>query len=497
MDLREYVDVLHRTEQETDVNRWTFRGIHVWPVFRAATISMFRNPESYFNQRELNSQPRLSFRERIGARIKSKRARRNFQSELEAKLGTKKCDVLVYSRSSTHTDVLSGKRYDRFADPFVEKLSGRKRVAKVMLGVKESDHSFVHTPIVLNDREYKEYVYHERRLRSPDEISASEVFAEVSSFTGLKFSARAINAVFNEIMYYRDLFLEVLKHLSPEFIFLKGYYETDAAGLILAARELKIKTIDIQHGKQGIFHPMYSHWSRVPEGGYELLPDFFWTWGEESRNNIGKWMPQESYHTPVTGGNLWLAKWKNEDVYVPTDRESDFVSSLADFQRVVLYTMQPLDAADIIPDIVAESIRTSPPHWIWLLRTHPLQKVNREELLQRIGDTRCRVEIEFSSALPLYYLLKKVHHHITLWSSTAFEANDFDVPTIIAHPMGQSLYEQQIRGNVFSAGTAKTEILKLISENTKNTRTHYIETDEAIADAAFGQIGLTSGQPDK
>ena len=76
-------------------------------------------------------------------------------------------------------------------------------------------------------------------------------------------------------------------------------------GLIAASRLFGITSVDIQHGKQGKYQPMYSGWL-IPETGYQLLPDYFWCWGKKSSDHILSSSPKRNTHIPLIGGYLWL-----------------------------------------------------------------------------------------------------------------------------------------------------------------------------------------------
>ncbi|HEY6162451.1 MAG TPA: hypothetical protein VI112_14580, partial [Bacteroidia bacterium] len=289
---------------------------------------------------------------------------------------------------------------------------------------------------------------------------------------------------------YRSLFREILRKTRPKVVFFQGYYENDTFGLTAAAREMNITVIDIQHGKQGRFHPMYSHWTRIPRDGYELLPDFFWNWGEESKEDINRWKNNKEVHVPVVGGNLWLARWKNGSLYRASEPDKEFLDGLSKAGRVILYTLQPLDKAEVFPRHVMDAIRNSPADWVWLLRIHPFQKLDAEEVKKMFEGISSRIETKFSTSIPLYHLLQHVHHHLTLWSSTCFEANEFGVPTTIAHDFGYKLFEGYIKENVFSFATDPGEIIRMVKEHKPNRRSGFLETNPDIAREALKRMGI-------
>ncbi|HLG03165.1 MAG TPA: hypothetical protein VI731_06195, partial [Bacteroidia bacterium] len=220
------------------------------------------------------------------------------------------------------------------------------------------------------------------------------------------------------------------------------------------------------------------------------LPDFFWNWGEESAENIQKWMNRAELHKPVIGGNLWLSKWKHGHVPSNGKDEEEFTQFLRGSEKVILFSLQPLEKNEMIPGYLTEAIRKSPPGWTWLLRRHPFQKISDEEILHLIGETKSKLEIRLSSTLPLYRILRHTHHHVTLWSSVCFEAAEFDVPTTIAHPFGAALYDSQIRNLIFSYANTADAILNLVLEGRPSRKSGYIVTDPVLAERAFEMIGL-------
>ena len=66
------------------------------------------------------------------------------------------------------------------------------------------------------------------------------------------------------------------KYQSLNSIVIVSWYHSDTMGLIRAAKELKINTYDLQHGKQGQYQAMYSGWQSIRVvGSYLNLPNYF------------------------------------------------------------------------------------------------------------------------------------------------------------------------------------------------------------------------------
>jgi hypothetical protein len=492
MDLREYVEQLYAAEQKSDVNRYVEKNIRLWPLFRLQAIAMFRSEKDYHAKKERKPALSDSLKDKLLNPYYSRKFLKEFRAHLRQQLEGKPVDVMLYSKAAAYTDKVDGKVYNRFIDPFFEKLHAKYKTLKIELCENETvPQNRLYDSVCINQHAFRSHFFYKYKNDPALKISASDAFAELKELTGLSFEGEKIDSAFREIVYYRELFREIFRFQQSRLAFVKCYYEHDAFGLMLASKESGIKTVDIQHGKQGVFHPMYSHFSKIPEGGYNLLPDYFWNWGKESAENIGRWMNRKDLHEPVVGGNLWLGKWKYGEVYkAGHEEEEKFLQSLKTYERVVLYSMQPLDNELIIPVELKKAIGSSPAGWIWLLRRHPFQKISATEIRALAGETKAAVEVDFASSVPLYHLLKSITNHITLWSSCGFEASEFDKPTIIAHPFGKKAYEAQISDGIFTYAENAAEIVGQIGQQQITKKNNYIETGENISREAFATIGV-------
>jgi hypothetical protein len=482
MELDEYVEHFHAAEQTTNVTAWNFRGIPLWPLFRVQAIAAIKSPESYFGSKK---------KDQVKAGWKDWFYRFRFRKEaladIRRQLADKSVNVLFYVKPGQHKDLIGDKLYDRFIDPFIELEGGGRTSIKMQFRSHEDDQNTnrLFPAELIDDTAFKRYWHYYRKTQHVDLLA---VFEEMQKVSGIRFNYARFQSAVEESWYYRELFKVVLSEINPSAIFFQGYYENDTFGLMAAAKEQRRITVDIQHGKQGIVHPMYTHWTQLPDNGYCILPSVFWNWGEESAINISRWFPSgQTAHRTVVGGNLWLMKWKHEDCFRPNISEQNFIESLKQSGKVILYTLQPLENG-ICPPELLEAIRNSPADWKWLFRSHPFHKVDKEDLEFVLGEMHSRVECDFASSLPLYYLLRHVDHHITLWSSTCFEAAALNVPTIIAHELGGRLYRSQIEEGVFTYADTSGSIIEQISHAKPPAATVYIETDREIAKQALSSV---------
>ena len=291
---------------------------------------------------------------------------------------------------------------------------------------------------------------------------------------------------------YRDFFTQVFTVIQPRAVFLVCYYCDEAMGLIWACKNLGVKTIDVQHGKQGKYHSMYTHWTRVPEEGYELLPDYFWVWGNETKSNILRFMSGSSSHRPVVGGNLWLRKWKNLPENELDAKTKSYLEELRKYEKVILVTLQPLEKP--ISSLLIDAIKQSPKTWLWLLRLHPRMGEQKEDLAASLRGVAANVDVDGASRTSLYPLLSAVDFHVTGWSTVCYEALAFNIHTVIIHPNGLNLFCEYIESGLFSYADSGELLLQIIKKDSKmfqyGEKEPYIETEESVARAALEKILL-------
>ena len=205
----------------------------------------------------------------------------------------------------------------------------------------------------------------------------------------------------------------------------------------LACHKLGIRVIEYQHGAQNDYHPMYTHWDNLPRKGYELIPDVFWMWGEASKKRIVKWAEKTTRHRVIVGGNLWVTCVR--------DGKSSLKSITESFKEDKTNILISLQGDQFFPTFLLESIENSPKEIMWHFREHPRIPISIKLKNKILKLPNC--EITFSSQAPLYELFKYINIHITGYSTVAFEAQSFNIPTVFTHLNAFNGYEDLINQN--------------------------------------------------
>lgn len=479
---KQYTEKFIEIERSFDVNCVKVGSIHLWPFLR---LKLYQELSVGFDE----AVPPMKAESKFEVFLRNAKSVARFPFQILELGKNGKTDVLYFSRPEDHSDFIQSCYYDRFVDPLVELCRGKFKTTKLELESKlgNARHPRFERTVIVSDKVFSYLSRIGEKLRVRPVIENFEPFAEtVKRVTGVRLDEAQIIGEWLEVVRARDFFKPILKLLRPNVVLMVCYYRPKALGLILAAKELQIQTVDIQHGKRGKFHSMSSWWTCVPKEGYGLLPDKFWVWGEESKNQIENAYPKGTkHHLALVGGNLWLEKWKSGTIpFHPADEQTDFVRKLGTFKAVILVSLQPW--TDPLPAHLLKAMKEGPKDWMWLIRMHPRQMAqvsNLEELVK--NSCAGEFDIRNASRLPLYFLLQFVHHHMTRSSSVSFDALAFHIRTSILDSGGLGDDEDFVKKGDFDYCPESESILnsvnRAISERTKSIMTRYAIADRQVA----------------
>jgi hypothetical protein len=449
MEYKEAIAILCDIETNVAVEKLSYRGLAMWPLVRLAlwrrmasgVVTVAEDAPSRWDR--LQNQVRLALTP----------TRRNY-SQADA--------VFLVAEGERRYGEIGGKQVSPFADSLREDAEkiGLRSVTLDTSGVADpygdpvrldSDMARVTLPRKLR-----------RRLlgRSPGRI---EGFAALDDYLRAHPVTLCEDAVSGEADYILDLkvlFSRILEQVKPKAVFFPCYYQPNSMACILAARERGIRTLDIQHGQQGDYHGMYANWTKPPRGGYELLPDIFWCWGEQSAERVNSWSrPVWPMHKGIVGGNPWMAR--QIAMPGPADQEAALDAVLKPGMTHVLLALQPVE--DALPQTVLDAIAVSPDVQ-WLVRLHPMMRGGREkEIWSQLEATGNRnIEMTVASSVLLASILRRVDFVVTLWSSVAYEALLFGAHPVIAHANGLKTFGAYIDKGLFSHAASGEQILAAI-----------------------------------
>ncbi len=426
---------LQELELKYPVNNWTIDGVRIWPWLRIRLMWDFRIGLIRTDNSRQDTGGRLRlvssfFHESlklIGALFRRKPVGRLFLSRASyrAQVGSVWCDKFCDSYSFLHPSENGSDQILEMATNYCYRVP--RTADSNVLPVNGLIYFYLRLASFLGY-----FMSVGRKVR----LDGFEAFmAELGKFG---FSTKGWEAArlakrFRRILYLARLFRIYLKVVKPRQVFVVCYYEEHTFALVLAANQLGIETVDIQHGVQGYDHPAYTPFASVPEGGWSLVPDWFFVWDEPSWRNIQNW--NSNRHRAEIVGNLWSNLW-NDEAWKKDHRGI----APSDKRKIILVTVQPIH--DTLPDFVLSSLARLPEDFDIYLRLHPrqLHELDSYQRLVASYGLADRVNIAEASNIPLPVILDDTVCHLTHSSSVVMECCHQGIPSVIYNELGITKY---------------------------------------------------------
>ncbi len=436
-----YLAELTAFAREFDVNSLKYKDEYLWPYLRQHLWVQL-----YFLGFGKNAIDLIPHRLQLGTRDNIKGYVR---SAIKEKLSAVEVDEVIADEvgidflfitvlnASEQVELEDGSLYYRLTDPLYEaacKLGTAKKVEFIKVNSPALDKckrykfkpEFILSPSITKSGYAYSMTFHHKFF---DLIKAS--------MPSLKLTEKSIMDAIDWEMHTRDYYLEVLGKIKPKILFVNGYHYH--APLLSAANALGIVTVDVQHGIQVGWNPLYNNWNELPREGYQALPDVFWVWGQKELESINKVFNSQN-HQAVIGGFPWLDK--QLDYMAPVN--SKYLKIFSQYKRVCLLILQ--NQKNISKEY-KEIIENSADDTAWIIRHHP--KGNKFKATDFSSRTEHIYIGEYFDRLSLVRLFEVVHVCVSAGSTVAVEADYFGVFNIIFTSEGKSNYITEITDGHF------------------------------------------------
>ncbi len=287
-----------------------------------------------------------------------------------------------------------------------------------------------------------------------------------------------------------------LRHSQARLAFIVGYYSIEGMGFVLACHRCGIPVVDIQHGVQGELHPAYAAW-RLPTDGrvHPLLPHRFWLWSTWEQDVVARWATGTG-HAAVVGGNPWLDVWGDGAAWpgaIAASKAARDLRAQAAGRPVALVTLQYglVDGDQLDP--LVELVRSDATRFVFWVRLHPLMLDRREAVRARLAAAGVRVELDVCTDLPLHAVLPYADVHLTHSSSTAIEAAQFGLRTVLTSDYGAELFTPLIDAGSVVVETGPTAALASTLSRLATDRSAEAAGTLPGPDAAFERLLAETG----
>jgi hypothetical protein len=344
-------------------------------------------------------------------------------------------EIFFYSPKAYYTESIDGKMFSRIIDPLITIINNHYTYIKYSF-LKCTDYYYnnknvsIRPFLNLTDLKYfNKMYYYVQMYASKFHLKKSLLLLELCIF-------------YIKVISYKNLFTKLLLNSRHKFGVTACYYGSEQMGMVWACKNLAIPTIDLQHGKQGPFQPLYAYMSFIPNDGYRLVPDYFWNWGNRSVVDILSHRNENHNHKPIDVGNLWIDFAFN---YYTNKKPSFILGS----KKVILVTLQDHITCvnNVLPNYIVDQIIFNK-NSLWVLVPHPNYPQSKIPIHKFIDDHENCLNFRMYESSSLYEILHWVDFHITGYSSVVHESLYYGVPSGVWRKEGLQIYEKDIKAGL-------------------------------------------------
>lgn len=451
VDIKEYILSI---EQKFPVNSWTANGIHLWPFIRIRLFFFLINVlESQSKKKETDENKILVQESKISNEfsifnriINSLKHRISFAKivvgymKWHQMLPTKK---YLFVGADSYRVNYKNKRFNKYFDVFIDKYNIKSDSMFFEMDEVQTKNLYHNDIVKYVHKPFEGFLYFQKAEQIKFEWEGYDSFLEFLSSDSTtsnfveNYTISRLQSWFSFFWLRIQFFKKTLKKINPKKVLILCYYwGNDSYALTIAANQLGIETVEMQHGPQTEIHLSYGNWSKVPTEGYDFLPRTYWNWDNYSQSVFNNWFGNNPIYKSIVVGNPWVDFWK--------DKQDDYK-----FSNYLLYSLQPnpLTIEQLFPKVLIEFIKAS--QYQWFLRLHPRQldeKSKIEDYLKE-NDVLHLVNIDDATNDPLPQLFANAIIHITHFSGSTIESQFFNVFTVLINKIGITSFPDLIESN--------------------------------------------------
>lgn len=239
----------------------------------------------------------------------------------------------------------------------------------------------------------------------------------------------------------KKYYIKAFKKYRPKLIVISNWRNAKQMPLTMAAKELEIPCIEINHGYYGQDCFTHFKWTNEPKNGYELRPDYYWCWTKRSSDIMNK---EALRGKAIAGYPPKIFIWGNMLKEKYHDEECKLKKLLPKNKKIILVTLNNVISRDEYPKWFLDLVSDTEEEFFWLFRKHHASTFSGQDVLCNEIECLNNTEWRYSSEWPLLLLLENVDVHVTYNSSVVIEAAFMGVPSIILSGMFKDRFREQI-----------------------------------------------------
>ena len=215
----------------------------------------------------------------------------------------------------------------------------------------------------------------------------------------------------------KNFYTYIIKRINPDYVLVADPGEFY---VFAAAKERKIPVIELQHGMFDRYHFTYSwHKNAQKYKSHMPIPEKIFVYGEHSKKeleHLGFWKDES-----VITGNLRIDQYRKQKTKISKNNicTLTFASQGIDRERVI-------NLLDEFLKLTANSVEI-----ILNIKLHPVYESNIDTYFKSLGHYKNVNILPATSLQSTFELICKSHFHMSISSTTHYEAIALNVPTII------------------------------------------------------------------
>lgn len=492
MNVYEAFDFWHDLEDKFPVDRWQINGISIWPLIR---IQLGFMSSAYQHNEKGNSLSKwIRYRNKI-AKLFNDRINLLINDNKHCQ---KLCRAdLLFMRDMCGRNVVlpDGTLFDHNIDPLQYKLQKNgfvsfnfEQVGNIEPRLPRWSNSFLIDSFILRCILKKNlYKYIKKKVY---QVEKYDEFLEKLSLHGVDVSIVSLENLANRVLFISNMsnwFEKKLMAIKPRVVILTCWYSDEKMALALAAHKLNIPVIEVQHGiaAGGRCHPQYYTWMKMPDNGYELMPDYMWVWDKSDYDEMIPWATNSM--RPFIGGHPMNLIWSDTENKLSHYYQEKYEQEYGFDKPTILVTLQ---WGSVYPQWFIDYINEHE-EYNWLIRLHPVVDDYERDFMKKIY-VRENIKKDSPATFPLEILLKNVNLHVTLSSSVVLDAVAFGCHSIVMNDDGINKYGKQLDSGMASYAGNRIDfhysVQKIILNNDPNKDNRSMENLRDVGNYAISQI---------
>lgn len=472
---------INKIEYLYEVEKWTINGVHIWPLIRLELGEKLAG-----NVDCKNIKKRKVFFMRVKKMLVNLfNALNLYLLDYKNNVSYDNEEILCFvNNSERNINVIDKGLYDPIINPISDGLITNKKKCFFLEYVygersiripRYNKTKIINFGIIMNELRNYLKILRKNKVNMPQ----YDKFIKYCSQNDIEINFIEIQNIVNRLLAIKQYYLKILINTRVKLILISDWRNTMQMALVMAAKQLGIKCIEIHHGYYGQKYFTHFGWIKEPKEQYECRPNYYWCWTEKSALTLNG---ELKHGRAIYGGIPFVLAWNNNIKNRLGNIDIDLEKRIPLASKVVLVTLSNIVNKDKYPPWLIELVKETNGRYYWIFRKHIADNLSAQDEICREIEQYSNAEWHDSYQVPLFQVLELSDVHITYDSSTVIEAGAMGIGSIILAEYARYRFEEQISTGMVSYINSKEDIIKKINEyiNVKNINCNVTHCSDGI-----------------